>query len=119
MRLIVKFNLVITLAFVGGLIGNWVFHVGLGSFWSWRTWLLAIVGAIIVLGIYRLILLAVSAISIFVWAALWLTGAPEQVLALNLVGTAVEILLLLTLSGSTARIYATRTIRQEDEPALT
>lgn len=67
----------------------------------------------------RLILLAVSAISIFVWAALWLTGAPEQVLALNLVGTAVEILLLLTLSGSTARIYATRTIRQEDEPALT
>lgn len=42
-------------AFVGGLIGNWIFNVGLESFWSWRTWLLAIVGAVIVLGIYRLI----------------------------------------------------------------
>lgn len=40
-------------AFVGGLIGNWIFGVGIDRFWSLSTWLLAIAGSVIVLGIYR------------------------------------------------------------------
>jgi uncharacterized membrane protein YeaQ/YmgE (transglycosylase-associated protein family) len=36
-------------AFLGGFIGKLVFGVGLGGFFDIRTWLLAIVGAIIVL----------------------------------------------------------------------
>lgn len=42
-------------AFLGGLIGNWIFGVGIDRFWSLTTWLLAIVGSLIVLGIYRVI----------------------------------------------------------------
>ncbi|MCI2419172.1 GlsB/YeaQ/YmgE family stress response membrane protein [Saccharopolyspora sp. K220] len=42
-------------AFVGGLIGNWIFGIGIERFWSLSTWLLAIVGSVIVLGIYRVI----------------------------------------------------------------
>lgn len=42
-------------AFLGGLIGNWIFGVGIDRFWSITTWLLAIVGSLIVLGIYRVI----------------------------------------------------------------
>lgn len=67
----------------------------------------------------RLTILAFTAASVIGWAALWLTGAPEQVLALNLVGTAVEILVLLTLSADSPRIYTTGTTRKKDEPALT
>ena len=40
-------------AFLGGLLGNWIFGVGIDRFWSLSTWLLAIVGSLIVLGIYR------------------------------------------------------------------
>ena len=40
-------------AFVGGLLGNWIFGVGVDHFWSLSTWLLAIAGSVIVLGIYR------------------------------------------------------------------
>lgn len=42
-------------AFLGGYIGKWIFGTGLNEFWSIRTWLLAIVGSLIVLGIYRVI----------------------------------------------------------------
>ena len=39
-------------ALLGGFIGNAAFGVGLENFWSLQTWLVAIVGAIIVLVIY-------------------------------------------------------------------
>jgi uncharacterized membrane protein YeaQ/YmgE (transglycosylase-associated protein family) len=42
-------------AFVGGWIGRTLFHVQLGTFFELRTWLLAIVGAVVILGAYHLI----------------------------------------------------------------
>ncbi|MER5671075.1 GlsB/YeaQ/YmgE family stress response membrane protein [Pseudonocardia alni] len=42
-------------ALLGGWIGSAVFGVGLGGFFNISTWLLAIVGSLILLGIYRLI----------------------------------------------------------------
>ena len=43
-------------AFVGGWIGKTLFHVQLGRFFDLRTWLLAILGSLIILGGYRLII---------------------------------------------------------------
>lgn len=44
---------------VGGLLGGWVssalFGVDTGSFWDFRTWLIAFVGAVVLLLIYRLV----------------------------------------------------------------
>ena len=41
-------------AFVGGLIGVYVLHWGdIGSFWNFRSWALAIGGALIVIWIYE------------------------------------------------------------------
>jgi uncharacterized membrane protein YeaQ/YmgE (transglycosylase-associated protein family) len=42
-------------AFVGGIIGKYIFHTDLGGFFNLRTWVLALVGSIVVLGIYRLV----------------------------------------------------------------
>lgn len=42
-------------AFVGGWIGKTVFHVQLGRFFELRTWGLAILGAVVILLVYRLI----------------------------------------------------------------
>lgn len=42
-------------AFIGGFVGKFLFNTDLGTFWNVRTWLLAILGSIIVLLIYRLI----------------------------------------------------------------
>ncbi|MBN9798127.1 GlsB/YeaQ/YmgE family stress response membrane protein [Pseudonocardia alni] len=42
-------------ALLGGWIGSAVFGVGLGGFFNISTWLLAIVGSLILLGIYRVI----------------------------------------------------------------
>jgi len=42
-------------ALLGGWLGGLLFNVDLGEFWSLQTWLVAIVGAIIVLLIYGLI----------------------------------------------------------------
>lgn len=42
-------------ALLGGFLGSVIFGVGLEDFWSIQTWLLAIVGAIIVLLIYGLV----------------------------------------------------------------
>ena len=42
-------------ALLGGFLGSVLFGVGLEDFWSIQTWLLAIVGAIIVLLIYGLV----------------------------------------------------------------
>lgn len=39
-------------ALLGGFIGSALFHVGLGNFWSLRTWILALVGSLIVLVIW-------------------------------------------------------------------
>ncbi len=39
-------------AILGGWIGSLIFAGGLGDFFDLRTWLLAILGAVIVLGIY-------------------------------------------------------------------
>jgi uncharacterized membrane protein YeaQ/YmgE (transglycosylase-associated protein family) len=41
--------------FVGGLIGKYIFHTALGGFFDLRTWLLAILGAVVVLGVFRLV----------------------------------------------------------------
>jgi uncharacterized membrane protein YeaQ/YmgE (transglycosylase-associated protein family) len=41
--------------FVGGFIGKYLFHTSLGGFFNLRTWLLAILGAVVVLGAYRLV----------------------------------------------------------------
>ncbi|SHG09484.1 GlsB/YeaQ/YmgE family stress response membrane protein [Streptoalloteichus hindustanus] len=40
-------------AFVGGFIGRLIFNTDLGQFFDLRTWLLAILGSIVVLAIYR------------------------------------------------------------------
>lgn len=39
-------------AAVGGWIGSAVFHVGLENFWSLQTWIIAILGSVLVLFIY-------------------------------------------------------------------
>ena len=41
-------------AFVGGIIGKYAFHTDLGGFFNLRTWLLAILGSVVVLGIFHL-----------------------------------------------------------------
>lgn len=66
----------------------------------------------------RIVVLTMSAASVIGWAVLWLAGAPEQALALNLLGNAVEILVLLTLSGATARVYTLGVRRGHNQPAL-
>lgn len=42
-------------AIVGGIIGKYVFHTDLGGFFNLRTWVLGLIGSLVVLGIYRLI----------------------------------------------------------------
>jgi uncharacterized membrane protein YeaQ/YmgE (transglycosylase-associated protein family) len=42
-------------AFVGGWVGKTLFHTQLGTFFDLRTWGLAILGSLIILGVYRLI----------------------------------------------------------------
>jgi uncharacterized membrane protein YeaQ/YmgE (transglycosylase-associated protein family) len=40
-------------AVLGGFVGSAIFGVGLQNFWSIQTWLVAIIGSIVVLAIYR------------------------------------------------------------------
>jgi uncharacterized membrane protein YeaQ/YmgE (transglycosylase-associated protein family) len=42
-------------ALVGGFIGSAIFGIGLEDFWSLQTWIVAIVGSIVVLLIYGLL----------------------------------------------------------------
>ncbi|WGW12068.1 GlsB/YeaQ/YmgE family stress response membrane protein [Saxibacter everestensis] len=42
-------------ALLGGLLGNLLFNVGLEEFWSLQTWLLALVGSLIVLVVWGFI----------------------------------------------------------------
>ncbi|MGI9000296.1 MAG: GlsB/YeaQ/YmgE family stress response membrane protein [Pseudonocardia sp.] len=50
----------ILVGIVGGLLGGWIssalFGVGTGGFFEIRTWLIALVGALVLLGIYRLVI---------------------------------------------------------------
>lgn len=39
-------------ALLGGWIGGAIFGVGLENFWNLQTWLVAIVGSLVVLGVY-------------------------------------------------------------------
>jgi uncharacterized membrane protein YeaQ/YmgE (transglycosylase-associated protein family) len=43
-------------AFVGGWVGKTLFHVELGKFFDLRTWVLSVVGALIILVVYRLLI---------------------------------------------------------------
>ncbi|HEY2766480.1 MAG TPA: GlsB/YeaQ/YmgE family stress response membrane protein [Pseudonocardiaceae bacterium] len=40
-------------AILGGYLGSLIFGVGLSNFWSLQTWIVAIIGSLIVLAIYR------------------------------------------------------------------
>jgi uncharacterized membrane protein YeaQ/YmgE (transglycosylase-associated protein family) len=42
-------------AVLGGFLGSAIFGTGLQNFWSLQTWIVAIIGALILLVIYRLI----------------------------------------------------------------
>jgi uncharacterized membrane protein YeaQ/YmgE (transglycosylase-associated protein family) len=42
-------------AVIGGFVGRAIFGTDLGTFFDLSTWLLAILGALIVLGVYRLV----------------------------------------------------------------
>ncbi|MDR0417254.1 MAG: GlsB/YeaQ/YmgE family stress response membrane protein [Propionibacteriaceae bacterium] len=46
----------ILLGVAGGLVGGWLgsalLHIGLGSFWNVKTWLLAIGGSVVVLAVW-------------------------------------------------------------------
>ncbi|MGB6165130.1 MAG: GlsB/YeaQ/YmgE family stress response membrane protein [Pseudonocardiaceae bacterium] len=42
-------------ALLGGYLGSRFFGVGLESFWNLQTWIIAIIGSLILLGIYHLI----------------------------------------------------------------
>ena len=42
-------------AVIGGFLGSRIFGIGLQSFWNLQTWIVAIIGSLILLIIYRLI----------------------------------------------------------------
>ena len=42
-------------AVIGGFIGSRIFGIGLQTFWNLQTWIVAIIGSLILLIIYRLI----------------------------------------------------------------
>ncbi|MCA1820226.1 MAG: GlsB/YeaQ/YmgE family stress response membrane protein [Pseudonocardia sp.] len=43
-------------AVIGGYLGSRIFGRGLETFWNLQTWTVAIIGSLILLGIYRLII---------------------------------------------------------------
>ncbi|MEV1292594.1 GlsB/YeaQ/YmgE family stress response membrane protein [Pseudonocardia sp. NPDC049635] len=43
-------------ALVGGFLGSAIFGVGLENFWSFQTWIIAILGSLLLLGIYRVVI---------------------------------------------------------------
>jgi uncharacterized membrane protein YeaQ/YmgE (transglycosylase-associated protein family) len=42
-------------AVIGGFLGSRIFGIGLQTFWNLQTWIVAIIGSLILLAIYRLI----------------------------------------------------------------
>jgi uncharacterized membrane protein YeaQ/YmgE (transglycosylase-associated protein family) len=53
--IIVTMLLGIVGAVIGGFLGSRFFGIGLETFWNLQTWIVAIIGSLILLGIYRLI----------------------------------------------------------------
>ncbi|MDQ4031129.1 MAG: GlsB/YeaQ/YmgE family stress response membrane protein [Actinomycetota bacterium] len=53
--IIVTMLLGIVGALIGGFLGSRIFGIGLQTFWNLQTWIVAILGALILLVIYRLI----------------------------------------------------------------
>jgi uncharacterized membrane protein YeaQ/YmgE (transglycosylase-associated protein family) len=53
--IIVTMLLGIVGAVIGGFLGSRFFGIGLQTFWSLQTWIVAIIGSLVLLGIYRLI----------------------------------------------------------------
>jgi uncharacterized membrane protein YeaQ/YmgE (transglycosylase-associated protein family) len=53
--IIVTMLLGIVGAVIGGFLGSHFFGTGLQTFWNLQTWIVAIIGSLILLGIYRLI----------------------------------------------------------------
>jgi uncharacterized membrane protein YeaQ/YmgE (transglycosylase-associated protein family) len=41
-------------AVIGGFLGSRIFGIGLENFWSFQTWIVAIIGSLILLGLYRI-----------------------------------------------------------------
>ena len=41
-------------AVIGGFLGSRIFGIGLENFWSLQTWIVAIIGSLILLGLYRI-----------------------------------------------------------------
>jgi uncharacterized membrane protein YeaQ/YmgE (transglycosylase-associated protein family) len=54
--IIVTMLLGIVGAVVGGFLGSRFFGRGLETFWNLQTWIVAIIGSLILLGIYRLVI---------------------------------------------------------------
>ncbi|WP_034274541.1 GlsB/YeaQ/YmgE family stress response membrane protein [Haloechinothrix halophila] len=53
--LIITMLLGIAGALLGGFLGSALFDTGLGSFFDLRTWIVAVIGAVILLLVYRLV----------------------------------------------------------------
>ncbi|MDQ3765300.1 MAG: GlsB/YeaQ/YmgE family stress response membrane protein [Actinomycetota bacterium] len=53
--IIVTMLLGIVGAVIGGFLGSRIFGIGLQTFWNLQTWIVAIIGSLILLVIYRLI----------------------------------------------------------------
>ena len=53
--IIVTMLLGIVGAVIGGFFGSRIFGIGLQTFWNFQTWIVAIIGSLILLIIYRLI----------------------------------------------------------------
>ncbi|MBL0886712.1 GlsB/YeaQ/YmgE family stress response membrane protein [Myceligenerans indicum] len=53
------FWLTLLLGGLGAALGVWlsdvIFHIALTAFWSWQSWLFAIIGALIVIGVFEMI----------------------------------------------------------------
>lgn len=43
-------------ALVGGFLGSAIFGIGLDTFWSFQTWIVAILGSLLLLAIYRVVI---------------------------------------------------------------
>lgn len=53
------FWLTLLLGVLGALLGGWlgglIFDISLDQFWSWQSWLFAVIGSLIVIGVFEMI----------------------------------------------------------------
>lgn len=42
-------------AMLGGWLGGLIFDISLDAFWSWKSWLFSVIGALIVIGVFEMI----------------------------------------------------------------